>query len=334
MDFPFIIFVFFEKVFPGRVAGPSDALIRIWEVCKRVLFSVEPRRALCVLHTAAFSLLFIFLSPSVYAEPFLARDLHESVVRVPVVVKDAFGERHLSLETTVYKPDGDGPFPLLILSHGTPPFGKRRYMERTRYLEQSREFIKLGFVVAIPMRRGYGNSDGNPVMEKCTDAPHHEIGLGEAKDLLATVEYMKREPYVDGTRIVLAGQSGGGFASIACSGIGFEGLVAVVNFAGGRGSMQNAGVCSENELISAYGKYGKTSRVPTLWLYTQNDLYFPPRLAKEMYEAFVKPGGQAKMVLLPPFEHNGHFLFSSNNGIPIWLPEVKNFLKPLLPIRD
>jgi len=281
--------------------------------------------------TAVLTLLFLFLSSAGYAEPPLAQDLHERVVRVPIILKELFGERKLSLETTIFKPDGDGPFPLLVLSHGTPTFGKRRFMERVRYLDESREFVKLGFVVAIPMRRGYGSSDGNPVLEKCSDAPHYKIGLDEAKDLLATVAYMKKEPYVDGKRIVLAGQSGGGFASIACAADGFDGLVAVISFAGGRGSMQSGGICSESELISAYGKYGKTCRVPTLWLYTENDLFFPPRVAKDMHEAFVRSGGQAKLIMLPPFEHNGHYLFSNKKGIGIWLPEVKSFLQPLLP---
>ena len=151
-------------------------------------------------------LLGIFFSSAVCAEIPLAEDLHERVVRVPLVLKDLFGENRLTLETTVYKPDGDGPFPLLILSHGTPPFGNRRFMGRTRYTEQSREFIKMGFVVAIPMRKGYGNSDGNPVAEKCSDYPHRKIGLDEAKSLLATVDYMKKEPFVDPKRVVFGGR--------------------------------------------------------------------------------------------------------------------------------
>ena len=68
----------------------------------------------------------------------------------------------IKLQTTIYKPDGPGPFPLMIISHGVP-FEKVLESEiksRHRYCQQSKEFVNRGFVVAIPMRRGYGKSGG------------------------------------------------------------------------------------------------------------------------------------------------------------------------------
>jgi hypothetical protein len=102
-------------------------------------------------------------SQSVPAEEVLDSQLNEQVVKIPVSEKRLSGEKQFNLEATIFKPNGEGPFPLLILSHGSPRGGEteRHAMKRARYIHQSREFINMGFVVALPMRRGYGHSDGN-----------------------------------------------------------------------------------------------------------------------------------------------------------------------------
>src|SRR5688500_19183455 len=46
--------------------------------------------------------------------PALALD--ESVIRAPVVR----GVEQASIEVTVFKPEGVGPFPIVVLSHGSP----------------------------------------------------------------------------------------------------------------------------------------------------------------------------------------------------------------------
>lgn len=69
---------------------------------------------------------------------------------------------------------------------------------RHRYCLQSQEFVKRGFVVAIPMRRGYGKSSGqkNQVRMNITT-----FGMENAKDIQATIDFMRREPYVDGKKL-------------------------------------------------------------------------------------------------------------------------------------
>src|SRR4051812_5990834 len=38
----------------------------------------------------------------------------------PVTVKGLFSESQAKLVATEYRPDGDGPFPLILLNHGSP----------------------------------------------------------------------------------------------------------------------------------------------------------------------------------------------------------------------
>jgi len=257
--------------------------------------------------------------------------LNEQVIRIPMTLNRASGSQGLSLEATLYLPDGAGPFPLVVLSHGTPRDPGRRVSQgRIRYASQSWEFVNLGFAVVIPMRRGYGNSEGEyaEAEGRCDQALFYEAGLESARDLLATVRFMATRPFIDPRRIILAGHSSGGFASLALASQGFPGLAAVINFGGGRGSMQGKN-CSTFNLIEACQKYGRTSRVPTLWIYCENDTYFPPWLGRLMYQAYGEAGGEARMVLLPPFNGEGHFLFNDGRGALLWSPIVSRFLSGL-----
>jgi dienelactone hydrolase len=257
--------------------------------------------------------------------------LNEQVIRIPMTLNRASGRQSLSLEATLYLPDGTGPFPLVVLSHGTPRDSRLRVSQgRIRYALQSWEFVNLGFAVVIPMRRGYGHSEGEyaEAEGRCDQALFYEAGLESARDLLATVSFMAARPFIDPRRIILAGHSTGGFASLALASQGFPGLVAVINFGGGRGSRKGEN-CSPFNLIEACQKYGRTSRVPTLWIYCENDTYFPPWLGRQMCQAYGEAGGKARMVLLPPFGGEGHYLFNDWQGAPLWTPIVSRFLSEL-----
>ena len=133
-----------------------------------------------------------------------------------------------------------------------------------------------------------------------TNSHFYAAGLESARDLRATVEYVSALPGIDPQRLVLVGHSSGGFASLILASQGLPGVRGVINFAGGRGSKVRQN-CSPDKLIEACGLAGRTTRVPTLWVYAQNDSYFPPRLAREMSAAFRQAGGQVEFVMLPPF---------------------------------
>jgi dienelactone hydrolase len=230
------------------------------------------------------------------------------------------------VETTIFRPRGPGPFPLLVVNHGVP-FDKFELMEvreRIRYAPQALEFVKRGFVVAVPLRRGYGRSDGNPRSTlNCNSALMAEADAG---DIRAAMKFMAAQPYVDLSRILVAGQSGGGYSSVALSAVPFPGLIGVLNFAGG---LRATDPCWRNEMASAYGRWGKTSRVPQIWFYAANDSFFDPAIASASHADFTRAGGRATYLPKPAFSRDGHNFFPDETGIRLWMPDVENFLAEL-----
>jgi dienelactone hydrolase len=256
--------------------------------------------------------------------------LNETVLLIPMTVSQPGSVQHLRLEATLYRPPGPGPFPLLVLSHGTCRNPRQRAGTRLRYDAQSWEFVSMGFAVVIPMRRGYGHSEGEYAESEglCNNSHFYEAGLESARDLRATVEYVSALPGIDRERLVLAGHSSGGFASLILASQGVPGVRGVINFAGGRGSSARQN-CSPDKLIEACALAGRTTRVPSLWIYAQNDTYFPPPLAREMSAAYRQAGGPVEFVMLPPFSEEGHYLFTDVRGLAPWTPVVNRFLNDL-----
>jgi dienelactone hydrolase len=234
----------------------------------------------------------------------------------------------VSILATLYLPEGNGPFPLAVVSHGSPRIAAaRRRVDRQRLAAQSAEFVKLGFAVAVPTRRGYGLSEGvwaEGYGGSCDYPDYYNAGLETARDILAVTQYFAAQPFIKNERIVLVGQSAGGWGSIAAASQMPEGVTAVVNFAGGRGSRCADNVLHEQGLIQAAGRYGAGARVPALWVYSENDLSFSLRLARAMFEAYSRSGGRAKFVTAPAWGENGHAYFA--RGIADWSPVVGNFL--------
>ena len=69
------------------------------------------------------------------ANPVLPRNLNEEVVMLSL----GSGLFETRLETTLFRPPGSGPFPLVVINHGKES-GNPRFQQRARYLAASREF--------------------------------------------------------------------------------------------------------------------------------------------------------------------------------------------------
>lgn len=245
------------------------------------------------------------------------------------------GRGVVHLETTVYRPDGSGPFPMILLNHGSPGDAEdRRKNPRSRFYEQSRWFVGLGYAVVIPMRRGYANSEGEWAegYKTCADPDYVNAGFTTANDMAAVLKYFRAQPFIQRDRIVVVGQSAGGFGSLALASRNPEGVIGIVNFAGGRGGI-NPGtaepVCKSDRLVEAVTRYGKTARLPAIWLYAQNDLLFRPELAGQMLSAYRSGGAPAEFVAMPTFGRNGHETFASWSANANWTGHVKQFLAGL-----
>ena len=233
----------------------------------------------------------------------------------------------LNLKAIVARPATAGRFPLVVISHGSPrriTEAKKRDLDWADWIAD--DFARRGWAAATVLRRGYGASDGAVADSygTCNEPQFRAAGLTSAQDIVQAVRYFQKQPYVDPTRVLLVGVSAGGFGSIAAASLAPTGVVAVVNFAGGRGSVTADVVCKPDELVEAYGDFGKTVRVPSLWIYSQNDHFFGPDLARRMFAAFKSSGAPGELLIAPPYQRDGHNLIF---GQPIWRDAVYDFLK-------
>jgi dienelactone hydrolase len=227
----------------------------------------------------------------------------------------------VDLETTVFRPDGAGPFPVVFINHGKDS-GNNRLQPRARSLPAVREFLQRGYAVVLPMRQGFSKSGGAAVGEGCNIAGN---GDAQADEIRPVVAWVEKQPWADTGRMAMLGQSHGGLATLAYAQKPHPGFKLFVNFAGG---LRIANNCQwELALKDAFASYGSQTRVPSLWFYGENDSYFPPEVIGPAYQAYVKAGGQAELIAFGPFGRDAHGMFSSYDGLLIWWHKLEDKLK-------
>jgi hypothetical protein len=189
-------------------------------------------------------------------------ELHEEVMKMHVAVKDLYRDKvEGDIDVTLYHPDGDGPFPLVVLSHGRGghELNARKYPTRIHDITNAKFWIRKGFAVAIPTRLGYGEtaSLGDPEWEgpMCNQASYDAAYRNSALQIKQTVELVTKKPWVDPTRVVLAHHSdrGSQYASQA-----FQNKL---NTYGMTCSMSRKGNCWDNAPTESWFNSFKNERI-------------------------------------------------------------------------
>jgi dienelactone hydrolase len=269
----------------------------------------------------AFSTLLAIALPfgSVHAD-----GIRLEALQIPAVIAGSSFE----LEAIVVRPDDRQPHPLAVLNHGSPRNAEDRpKMSPYSLWPQAVAFARRGWVAVAFLRRGYGRSTGPWAKPEgpCSDRDYARAGLIEASDIAAVAKFMYGQDYVSKGKWISVGVSAGGFATVALTSDAPRDLAAAMAFAPGRGSSGPDTVCGESGLVAAFAQYGKTSRVPLLWISAENDHFFGPQLTARLTAAFSNAGGHVTYVKTAAFADDGHTLFSAG-GIPIWSPIVDRYL--------
>jgi dienelactone hydrolase len=239
------------------------------------------------------------------------------------------------------RPVGDGPFPLVIMNHGVSlnPTD-RSFFPPVEFRDAAKWFAKRGYLVVAPVGTGYGAAAIDipehglygpffSKVGKCSNPNFRAPGLAVAQVDLWIIDYMAAEKRIVPKDVIVVGQSAGGWAAIALSSLNPSQVKAIIVFAAGRGGRVDNkpnNNCAPDKLVEATGEFGRTSRVPMLWIYIENDTFFGPPLSKRMHEAFTTAGGKAEYHVVPPFGGEGHFFIDSPDAVPIWAPLVTKFL--------
>jgi dienelactone hydrolase len=260
------------------------------------------------------------------------------VVRIPLDPLHARGA-DAGMVAGVFTPPGEGPFPVMVYSHG-------RSAERNdTQLPDPRGFVRYwlhkGFVVVAPIRPGYGATGGEDredsgvlydIFGNCWGRPRFAGAAAAGGDAIAaTVAWVRAQTWADPRRIVLVGTSMGGLASMASAATNPEGVAAIVNFAGGTGGNGQAAPehsCGAEDMEALMSLYGQRTRVPSLWLYAKNDSFWGAELPRAWHRAFAAGGSDTRFVLTEALPNaDGHQLLA--RGSRFWMAPVDRFLGEL-----
>ncbi|WP_022979691.1 dienelactone hydrolase family protein [Ideonella sp. B508-1] len=262
-----------------------------------------------------------------------AAKVTEDILKLPVTVTNAWGKTWTQdMVVTVFaETEQPRPRALLVILHGraTDAAG-RQALGRARYSDSARWFARMGFVVAVPTRVGYGVTGGEDVEDSgsCSQRMYPPVYAAAADETEALMRFMRQRPDVKADHGVLLGQSFGGMTVVALAARNPAGVSAILNFAGGGGGnpeLSPEQPCNQPALERLYADYGRSARTPVLWSYAQNDLFWGPKLPREWFQAFHNQGGVGEFQAYPPVGKNGHSLFTA--APELWRPVALAFLR-------
>jgi dienelactone hydrolase len=261
------------------------------------------------LATLALTFLGCHRSPSTYSPAPEVQDAGP----VPELVTFSSGQR--SLRGYLYRPGGNGPFPAVVFNHGS-----ERWPGDMR--GQAAFYVPHGFVLFAPHRRGQGLSSGAGVWVGEHFWDHGQVVedlVAQTDDVMAAVDYVRSLPYVEGSRVAVAGCSFGGIVTLFAAERG--GIQAALDFAGGAMSWAES-----PELQDRMKQAARGARVPVFFVQARNDFDTTPSVV--LSEEMSRAGKPMRVHVFPPngttHQDGHHFCFGGE--APGWGEEVLEFL--------
>lgn len=299
----------------------STPVLLLPHCSRRPLNRASLARALCA--ALGWVVISIAQAGSTTAPPLLS-----SVQRVPVVI----GGQTIYLQMRVYKPPGDGRFPTVVFNHGSTGYGidTARFSRPVDAAVVAAFFVHRGWAVVIPARRGRAGSDGEydegfsairALGYSCVPSRALRGADRALEDIEASVKAIIDMPFVDASRLVMAGESRGGALSIAYAGAHPTEIKTVINFVGGWLGWPCPTTVSVNEaLVDRGSSYPRES----LWLYGESDSYYTVAQSREVFASFVAAGGKGSFQAFVVPARDGHWLPSFPG---LWTKAVETHLR-------
>lgn len=258
-------------------------------------------------------------------------------------VHDSSDNGTIRLATYVWRPVKNDRREVVLFSHGSTngmtmapnePEGMGR-----AYIQF---FVERGYTFVFPMRRGRGASTGTYVEECSTAAKECTIeefmaltdrGLTEAlRDDEAVIDQLiLGRLAAPGSKILLVGQSRGGYLSLVLAGQRPELVKGVVNFSGAWVSMPDRAESQLQERLSNQAPRltaaAKRASMPTLWIYADRDPFYGEAGRQGLLKAWRDGGGKAEYLFIGQHSlANGHLALQNP---PLWSQQIDAFLATL-----
>jgi len=281
------------------------------------------------------------IAPSASAQGTSADLPTPAIVQITMHGGGAFGG-DVAMTTEVFKPDGDGPFPVVLFSRGRPANdAERRDMKTAIPRGHALYWMRKGFAVVAPIRPGYGatgGADREPpgtrydAFGNCMGRPDFTAPVRNAvADTIAALDWTRSQKWADPQHILLVGTSMGGLITVATAAANPQGVVGYVNFAGGVGgdpARAPGKPCGIDVMEAQMRELGKSAHVPGLWLYAQNDQFWGAEAPRLWYAAFAQGGATTQFVQTDPVPgSDGHLLLT--RGGNLWSMHTDKFVKEL-----
>lgn len=236
------------------------------------------------------------------------------------------------LEVVLFKPEGEGPFPLVVFNHGSTGSGKQpeRFTRTSWNFGLAEYFLDKGWMIAFPQRRGRGRSDGlydegfAPLRANgySCDPARSLPGADRAlDDIQAAVAALLRRPDVARGAILMGGNSRGGILSVAYAGAHPRQILGVINFVGG---WVGEGCGNADQINQALFRRGADYGRPTLWLYGKDDMYYSIAHSRSNFEAYRRGGGKGDFVEFDAGVLDGHDVVANPS---LWKLKISEYLQ-------
>lgn len=264
----------------------------------------------------------LFLAAVLTTLPLHAEPVAETVW-IPMLDPGQAGPQPIKLEATLYKPAGPGPFPVVVFNHGSsggpiPP----------TYTEVPRAFAGLlsdhGIAMIVPMRRGRGKSEGvNREEPSACSVDSARQGIAYASAAVdAAFDYLRKQPWANMDKLVLAGHSRGGILAAIYAGDHPGVAKGVINFSGG----WKNDTCGDTDInLALFEGAGKKASAPSIFLYGRGDGFYSDPSMESYGRTYRAAGGTVDFRIYQVTGFNGHLLY--RRARPLWDKDVEGFLR-------
>ena len=243
-----------------------------------------------------------------------------------------------SVPVFLFRPEGEGPFPVVVMVHGGPESQWRPWFH-TSFAPLTQHLVGRGYAVAAPNVRG--SSGYGKRYEHLDDV---RLRLDSVRDLASLHGWLAAQPGIDGSRAVVYGRSYGGYMVLAAlslqpelwaAGIEMVGISNLVTFLEQTSDYRRAArereygslVHDRDFLLEASPlTHVDAIRAPLFIQHGANDPRVPLSESEHIHHVLTEKGIPCELVV---YEDEGHTIGRLSNRIDCFT-RVRAFLDEIL----